>query len=444
MSSPPSAAPEKTLSTVDVVALVVGVVVGASVFETPALVAGNVHTSWGLVGAWLLGGGISLVGALCYAELASAYPDAGGDYYYLRRAFGDEVAFLFAWARLTVIQTGSIALLAFVFGDYATDLWSLGAYSSSLYAAGAVAVLTMTNAIGVHVGTTTQRWLTGGTVGGLIAIIVAGLLWGDPAAAAAPAAEAEGSSTGQFGMAMVLVLITYGGWNEAAYVSAELREVGQNMIRALLISIGVITGLYVLVNLAYVNGLGLAGMSGSEVVASDLMRTIFGASGARLMSLLVVVATLSSTNATIFTGARTLFALGRDFSTFSLLGRWRRSTDTPFNALLVQGAIALLLVGLGAAMRQGFETMVDYTAPVFWTFFLLAGLSLFVLRIQDPDRLRPFKVPLYPLTPLVFCGAAVYMLWSSLAFTGFGALLGVGILLLGLPLLFVPRVQRTT
>jgi len=440
MSAPPTSAPEETLSTTDVVALVVGVVLGASVFETPALVAGNVDTIWGLMGAWLLGGAISLVGALCYAELASAYPNAGGDYFYLHRALGDEVAFLFAWARLTVIQTGSIALLAFVFGDYATDLWSLGAYSSSLYAAAAVAAFTLTNAVGVRIGATTQRWLTGATVGGLVVIIVAGLLWGDPAAAASTAGRG-GTSGGQFGMAMVLVLLTYGGWNEAAYVSAELRDVGKNMVRALLLSIGLITSLYLLVNLSYLSGLGLVGMSESEVVASDLMRTVLGEPGAQLMSLLVVLATLSSTNATIFTGARTIFALGRDFSLFSVLGRWRDATDTPFNALLVQGGLALALVGVGAATRQGFQTMVDYTAPVFWTFFLLAGISLFVLRRRDPDQLRPFQVPLYPLTPLAFCGAAAYMLWSSLAFTGVGALLGVGILLAGVPLLLYHRRQ---
>jgi amino acid transporter len=167
------------------------------------------------------------------------------------------------------------------------------------------------------------------------------------------------------------------------------------------------------------------------------MRAAWGERGANLLSVLVVAAALSSTNATIFTGARTNFALGRDFSLFAVLGRWRADTETPYNALWIQGGIALALVGLGAATRQGFESMVDYTAPVFWLFLLLTGVALFRLRRKEPAARRPFRVPLYPWTPLAFCAAALYMLWSSVAYTGIGALVGVAVLLLGGPLLLM-------
>ncbi len=424
-----------SLSTVDVVALTVGVVIGASVFETPALVAGNTGTGWSMLLAWVLGGGVSIVGALCYAELTTAYPHAGGDYFYFQRAFGDWLAFLFAWARLVVIQTGSIALLAFVFGDYATELWSLGPYSPSLYAALAVAGLTVLNVVGVRQGKHVQRGLTVATIIGLFVLIVAGFFLIPDSAASAAAPTSSGGGTGSFGMAMVFVLLTYGGWNEAAYLSAEVRDLRRNMTQGLFASLGLITGLYLLVNWAYLHGLGLAGMADSQVVAADLMRAALGAPGAQLISLLVVAAALSSTNATIFTGARTSFALGRDFSFFRFLGRWKDDAKTPANALLVQGGIALGLVGVGAATRQGFEAMVDYTAPVFWLFFGLAGVALFILRLTEPEVDRPFRVPLYPWTPLAFCGACVYMLWSSVAYTGIGALLGVGVLLAGIPLL---------
>jgi amino acid transporter len=427
-----------TLSVLDVVALTVGVVIGASIFRTPSLVAESAGHPLLTLGVWALGGGISFVGALCYAELASTYPHAGGDYHYFQRAFGDGVAVLFAWARLAVIQTGSIALLAFIVGDYATELWSLGPHSSALYAAGAVVLLTALNVAGVRLGTTAQRGLTGVTVLGLLLIIGAGLFLGDAAAVpAAPSGEATGASG--FGMAMVFVLLTYGGWNEAAFVSAELHDVRRNMVRALLISLGAITTLYLLVNWAYLKGLGVAGMSGSEAVAADLMRATLGAPGAIALSLIAIVAALSSVNATIFTGARTNFALGRDVSLFAVLGRWNDRADTPANALLVQGGVALALVGVGAWTRQGFESMVDYTAPVFWTFLLLTGVSLFVLRRVDPQTDRSFRVPWYPWTPLAFCLASAYMLWSSLAYTGVGALLGAGVLLAGLPLLKLKR-----
>ncbi len=426
-----------TLSVLDVVALVVGVVLGASIFSNPAPVAESMGSFWSILFVWGLGGVVSLIGAVCYAELASAYPHAGGDYHYFQRAFGDWMAFLFAWARLAVIQTGSIAFIAFVFGDYASQILSLGTYSSSLYAALAVVALTVLNVAGVRLGKTTQRTLTGATILGLLLIVGAGLFLAPESVAEGRASASNGSlSSSQIGGAMVFVLYTYGGWNEAAYVSAELRDVKRNMIRALLISIGLITSLYLLVNWAYLNALGVDGMITTDTVAADLMRVTLGEPGAIVLSLLVCVAALSSTNATIFTGARTNFALGRDTSLFSLLGVWNDRTDTPTNALWVQCGVTLALVGVGAVTRQGFQSMVDYTAPVFWLFFLATGVALFVLRHTESDVARPFQVPLYPLTPILFCLASGYMLWSSLAYTGVGALLGAGVLLIGIPLLW--------
>jgi amino acid transporter len=429
--------PSQTLSVWDVVALVVGVVIGASIFKTPALVAQNVSSSAAIFLVWGLGAGISLVGALCYAELASTYPHAGGDYHFLQRAFGERLSFLFAWARLAVIQTGSIALLAFVFGDYATEIFSLGPYSSALYAALAVGSLTLLNMAGVRPGKKTQQWLTATTVIGLTMIILVGVVYAvysGPQEAAAASTAPEGQSS--LGMAMVFVLLTYGGWNEAAYVSAELRNVGQNMVRSLLLSLGLIGALYILVNASYIWGLGFAGMNSSNAVAADFMRQTVGSTGAHALSLLIAVAALSSTNATIFTGARTSYALGNDFSMFSFLGRWHTRANTPANALLLQGGVVLMLLVMGAVTRQGFESMVDYTAPVFWFFFFLTGISLFILRRQEPNKERPYRVPLYPITPIVFCLAALYMLWSSLTYTGIGALVGVGVLLVGLPVLW--------
>lgn len=436
MNKPGQTKLASTLSTIDVVALTVGVVIGASVFKTPALVAGNTGSGGVMLLAWLLGAGVSLVGALCYAELTTAYPHAGGDYFYFQRAFGGWLAFLFAWARLVVIQTGSITLLAFVFGDYASEIWSLGSYSSSIYAALAILGLTGLNVAGVRQGKQVQRGLTIATIVGLIVIVIAGFFLIPESATEGVASSSSDGGTGSFGMAMVFVLLTYGGWNEAAYLSAEVKDVRRNMTRGLFVSLGLIATLYLLVNWAYLHGLGLANMGASDVVAADLMRAALGEPGAQLLSLLVVAAALSSTNATIFTGARTSFALGRDFSLLGFLGHWEDEAETPANALLVQGGIALALVGVGLATRQGFESMVDYTAPVFWLFFGLAGASLFVLRWKEPEVSRPFRVPLYPLTPLAFCGACAYMLWSSLAYTGIGAVLGVGVLLAGVPLLW--------
>lgn len=429
-----------TLSALDAVALVVGLVVGAGIFETPAVVALNAGSTEVALLTWLLGGGVSLVGALCYGELATAFPHAGGNYHYFMRAFGKGVAFLFAWARMTVIQTGSIAILAFVFGDYASQLFRLGEYSSSLYAGGAIALLTGLNILGIQQGKWTQNFLTATKLLGFLLVIIVGLAVNptSPTSSLANPASQEGA----LGLAMIFVLLTYGGWNEAAYISAELRQVGHNMVRVLLWSLGIITSIYLLINWAFLQGLGLAGTAASDAVAADLMRRALGEPGAIFISLLIVVSALGAANATIITGARTNYALGQDFTLFSSLGRWHDRAQTPTHALVVQGGITLTLVLLGTLTRSGFETMVDYTAPVFWFFFLLSGVSLFVLRLREPQVVRPFRVPLYPLTPLLFCAICAYMLQSSLAYTGIGASVGVAVLLAGVPLLMLAGRHR--
>jgi amino acid transporter len=430
-------APRESLAVTDVVAIVVGIVIGVGIFKTPAMVAANTGSGAQMLLAWLLGGAASLAGALCYAELASTYPHTGGEYHFLTRAFGQHLAFLFAWARMVVLQTGTIALLAIVLGDYASQLATLGHQSSGIYAALVILLMTWVNLRGLQLSKWAQKALALILVLGLVAVIATGL--SVPVALASTAAS-NGHQASAFGLAMVFVLLTYGGWNEAAYISAEVHDVRRNMMRALVASIAIITVLCLLVNLAYLKALGIDAMSRSNVVAADLMRAAFGEGGADLVSLLIVIATLSSINVTMLTGARANYAMALDFPLFSFLGRWQPRTNAPANALLLQGGIALLLVWLGSLGRSGFEAMVEYLSPVFWLFFLLTGLSLFVLRWREPTVPRPFRVPLYPLTPLLFCLTCAYMLYSSLAYTGFYALVGVAVLGAGLPLwFFMPR-----
>ncbi len=462
--------PQPALGMIDAIALIVGIVVGAGIFSFPSLVAGSTSSSTMFLSVWVLGGVVSLIGALCYAELASTFPSAGGDYTFLKKAFGNKLAFLFAWARMSVIQTGAIAILAFIFGDYATQLYSLGAYSPMIYAALIISVLTIINIIGIKFGSGTQKILTGLQFLGILLIIVAGFFFAPAQAETAAAATTNAAApTAAIGMAMVFVLLTFGGWNEAAYISSEMKHGSKQIAKALILGIVIITILYILINLAYLNVLGLEGIAGSKAVAGDVMRLTFGESAAWLIGLMVAIAALTSANATIFTGARTNYALGRDFKIFSPLGKWNDRADAPINAFIVQGVIALALVGLGMWTREGISTIVDYTAPIFWFFFLLVGISLFILRRKEPDVKRPFRVPLYPLTPILFCLACTYLLYSSLAYTGFdkllfaiatgdtaplykivnergfGAFVGVGVLLVGALLLAaLPFIESLT
>jgi amino acid transporter len=401
------AEPKPSLSLTDAVALIVGIVVGAGIFRVPSLVAANAGSETAFLAAWAIGGLVSLVGALCYAELASTFPSAGGDYHFLTRAYGRKLSFLYAWARMSVIQTGSVALLSFIFGDFASQIFRLGEFSSAIYAVLIVVLLTAINIAGIGFGTGTQKLLTAIEVLGVTAVIVAGI------AAAPNETQGAGTQTGTaaFGLTMVFVLLTYGGWNEAAYISAEMRGSRRRIAQALIAGILIVTVLYLLVNMAYLSALGLHGLAQSEAAASDAMRGAFGSFGAQFIGVLVAISAITSANATIFTGARTNYALGRDFPVLSALGKWNESSNAPVNAFLAQGAVALLLIGLGVVTRKGFETIVEYTAPVFWSFFLLTGISLFILRRKEPHIERPFRVPLYPLTPVVFFLSSHYIIY---------------------------------
>lgn len=437
-----AAAPRPTLTVLDAVAMIVGIVIGAGIFKAPSIVAGNVSSEQIFILLWVAGGVISLVGALCYAELGSAFPNTGGEYYFLNRAFGGSIAFLFAWARMSVVQTGAIAAIAFVFGDYATQLLSLGPRSPVIYAMLAVAGITVLNIAGTRESKRLQTVLTIALTCVMIAAIVAGLSSGATPAAAAPA-PSSGPMFSQ--LALIFILLTYGGWNEAAYLTAEIRDGRRNIVRALVLGILVVTVLYVLLNYAYLNVLGLHGMKASKAVAADLMKATLGDGGAIALSLTVMAAALSTLNATVFTGARTNYALGRDYPVFRVLGVWKERSNAPVNALLLQGAVALVLVLLASFTPDGFETMVAYTAPAFWLFFLLTGVSLFVLRRQQPLSESPFRVPVYPLTPALFIAMCAFMLWSSANYAmskdpgSLGAQVGIGVMLLGIPLAWMAR-----
>ena len=416
VSAPQSTAPRPVLSVFDGAMIVVGIVIGAGIFKTPSMVAGVTGSVEWMLTAWVLGGVLTLIGALCYAELASTFPNAGGDYHFLTRAYGRDVSFFFAWARVAVITTGSIALLAFVFGDYMSRVVSLGPNSSAIYAAITVIVLTVLNIIGLRQSARAQNVLTILEVSGLLLVTVAGILVTVPAAAPAEPAAASSGLPPLFGLAMVFVLLTYGGWNEGAYISAEVKGGPRAIVRTLVFAIVVITIVYLAFVLAVLNALGLAGMQASQAVGADVMQAAFGPAGAQLIGVIVGIATLTSINATMIVGARTNYALGRDWPQLSFMSRWQDARNVPIVAFFVQGGIALGLIAFGALQKDGFSAMVEFTAPVFWFFFLLTGVALFVLRFREPTIARPFKVPLYPILPIIFIATCAYLFYSSVTY----------------------------
>lgn len=429
MTSP---APVRTLTTRYVIVVIMAMVIGAGIFKSPALVAANAGSESVVYILWIIGGLISLMGALCYSELASAFAHPGGDYHFLERAWGRRFAFLFAWARFAVINTGAIALLGFVIGDYMNRVIDLGPHGPALYAFASVFLLTAI------------KLLPSGEAGdsALVIVLVLGLL---VLAAAAVKLVIDGTppldpgtpttpSFGSLGYGLVFVLLAYGGWTEAATLSAEVKDGQRGMLRALIISVTLITLLYLLTAWAMLRGLGLAGLASSSAPAADLITRAFGPGAGVVLALAVVAAAVTSVNATIIAGARTTFAASANLPALKWIGRWNPATRSPRNAILAQGLVSLALVGFGAAYK-GFETLVDYTAPVYWTFLIASGLALIRLRLKEPDATRPFRVPLYPALPALFILSSAAMLTSAILYVQGGAFFGLGVLVAGLVIL---------
>jgi amino acid transporter len=438
------AGPAQVLSLGDATAIIVGLIIGAGIFGTPAIVAGAVQSPALMIAVWIAGGVFSVIGALCYAELATAYPSAGGEYHFIGRAYGRSLAFLYGWARMTVIVAGSIAVFAYLFGDYFSRVINLGEYSSALWAGIVVVVLTAINYAGIREGKATQDLFTFLEASGLAVIAVAGLILAPdvpPAPPAAPSGAPWYTGAG-IGSAMVFVLFTYGGWNDAAYISAEVRDPRRNMVRALLYSIGIITLLYVLVNLAYAKGLGFDAMARSDAVAADLLKRVWGPGGEKLISIMIAIAAVTSVNGSMIVGARSNYALGRDWAMMRWLGHWDEASGSPRRAMLAQGAIAFVLVVFGAVQNAGFKGLVEYSLPVFWGFFMLVGVAVFVLRAKEPDAPRPFRVPFYPVTPAIFVASCAYLLYASLAYHRAHALVGLAVLAVGAVILLLASLKR--
>ena len=488
------AAPRRQLTLLDSTSIIVGIIIGSSIYESTPLIANMVPSSgwlqwtlhfgsrslalsvpgvvW-LIGFWVLGGLLSLVGAIVYAELATAYPEAGGDYVYLTRAFGRRLGFLFAWAQLWVVRPGSIGAFAYVFARYANELLPLGKGRLPLtaYAAASILILTAINIVGVKQGKWTQNFLTMAKVLGLVAVVAAGFVWAMPAqAVSAPTAP----TGGDFRLALILILYAYGGWNEMAYVGAEVRNPEKNIVRALVLGTVAVTIIYILINLAFVQALGFEGLRGAKAVAAEVIeKTPIGKTGAKLVSLLICVTALGAINGMVFTGARIYYAMGTDHKLFSWLGQWSPRWGTPARSLLIQAVVTLtLVIGFGLAPstvrkpaqqsdnqvenkqadpvaepsadaprgKSAFDSMVEYTTPVFWFFFLLIGETLFILRDREPEVRRPFRVPWFPRLPIWFYLSSLFMLYSSLSyaieFGTYEALWAVGIVLVGFLLSF--------
>ncbi len=410
--------PQAKLSLWDATSIIVGIIIGSSIYESTPTIAGCMPSVAWLVAAWLLGAGLMVVGALCYAELANAFPRHGGDYVYLTEAFGRQVGFVFAWMQFWIVRPGSIGAVAFVFARYAQQLWPLDDRWRPLmvYAVLSIVVLSCVNLLGLEFGKNAQNSLTALKYLGLAMVVAVGLCYTRPSASIplAPAAAASKPGSLDLPFAMILILFAYSGWNEMAYVATEVREPQKNVLKALLLGSFLVTAIYLLAALSFVHALGLSGVQHSTAVATDVVQLALGSWGGRAISMLICITALGAINGMLFTGSRIFYAMGKDHRLYSWLGRWDDQRHAPVRTLAIQAVVTLaLIIGFGLT-NSSFDKMVCFTSLAFWAFLLLVAVSVMVLRLRHSrGAWWLFPLPVSALLTTVFCLSCGYMVYSS-------------------------------
>ncbi len=406
--------PQRTLSAFDGACIIVGIIIGAGIYQTTPMVAESAGSVQWILGFWVLGGCLALVGALCYVELAMTVTQDGGEYAYLVKAYGKETGSFFAWIEFWIIRPGSTGPMAMLFGNYADKLFPLFPASPDslmgkmFYAVLATAILLTVNLFGLRAGKLTQNALTVFKVLALL-ILVGGSLIAiglSPDVIVPSTVEATAPQQGQsfdgFLLAMVLVMFTYGGWNDMSFVATEIKNPAKNILRALVLGVCTVSVIYLLINIAMLMVLGRAGLAASDTPASDMLKVTIGSGAEKIMALLICITALGAVNGMMFTSARIYHALGNQVSAFAWLGKWNSRLQVPARSLVVQSIVTLaMVIGFGW-QTNGFELLVLFVSPFMWSFFVLLGIAMLVFRYQGLVPRDKFRTPWFPVLPLVF------------------------------------------
>ncbi|GEN10362.1 amino acid/polyamine/organocation transporter, APC superfamily [Myxococcus fulvus] len=422
------------------VMLVIGGIIGSGIFLNPAIVAQRVHTPGLTLGAWLLGGGVALIGAFIYGELGQRIPKAGGSYVYLRDAFGELPAFLNAWGLLLMIATGAIAAVAVTFANYTLAWTGLPTDYRLPLAIGAIVLLSGINYFGVRPGALTQNVFTVLKLVALAVLVGAGLLLTGAAPVQTVASEPPDSIVLALGAALVPVLFSYGGWQQTNFVAEELVEPERNLPRALLLGVIGVVGVYLLANLTYLRTLGAGGLAASSAPAADALGRLLGPAGRTFITAGVALSTFGFLNLVILVSPRVYQAMAADGLFFPWMARLHPRHHTPAAAIVFQAAWAILLTGTGT-----YGELLDYVVFADWLVFGATAATLFVYRAREKRGQAPrvsYRVPGHPLTPLLFIAAALYVVVGSTASNPLNALKGTLLLGAGVPVFLYWRRRR--
>ena len=407
------------------------------------------------IGIWTIGGLLALVGAVCFAELTTRFPNqVGGDYVYLKAAYGKPVAFMFAWTAFWIIRPGNICIMALVFAEYfGKAAEGLIGEQSIWVAVAVIAILSGVNLSGIRPGIRTQNTLTIAKLAGIACVIAVPVLpeWFGTTAAALPVSPETAASShapGSLMLGIVFVMFTMSGWNDLALVAGEIKRPEVNLHRALVCATATVTLIYLIFNIALYTGLGYQGMSESSTVATDLVLSTanrLGDSpladflrrfGYRLVAALVCVSCLGAINGMIITSPRIYYSVGLDFRAFAFLAKWDRQRGVPWQAVLVQSAVTIVLILVTLGRPNGVEEVVTATTPFFYSFFACSVFTIFIFRWREmhTDNKKIQHVPLYPLPPIVFLGVCAMICYSSVNYIVYRQLLTLTLVLGGLML----------
>jgi APA family basic amino acid/polyamine antiporter len=427
----------RRLGPFDATMVVMGGIIGSGIFINPYLVARQLHTPALILGAWLAGGVVALLGALVYAELAALRPEVGGQYAYLRDALHPSVAFLYGWALLLVVQSGGMAAVAITFARYAIELTGIAAPDWAI-AVLALAVLTLINCLGVRSGSNTQNLLMMLKIAAILTLVIAGFaLVRDSRMRFEPLLDPPASLglLAAFGAAMTPVMFAYGGWQTASFMSGELRRPSRDLAIGLVAGVLGVVLLYLAVNVVCMRVLGIEGLAATTTPASAVMERLLGGAGAKLIAVGIAISTLGFLSQGILTAPRVYLAMAEDRVFFRRVGWIHPKTHVPVVAIILQAVVAIVI-----AVSGRYEQILNYVVSVDFIFFGLTGLSLFVLRRREAGA--TFRVPGHPVTTALFVAACWAVALSTMWGAPANSLIGLAILAAGLPVYLLWRRPR--
>lgn len=424
----PDAILTRRLGILSSTALVVGTVIGTGIFLVPSMMVRDLPSPIAILAAWVVGGVMSYLGALAYAELGTMFPSTGGQYIFLRESFGPMLAFLCGWTLFLVVMTGEIAFLATGFATYLRSFINMNGIEVRAVAVGVIAIFTLINCRGLQLGSTVQNLLTALKLFG-IAILVFAVFFSTQPSHLHLATKISDFHPRQFGLALAMALIAYDGWNTLSFVNGEIRNPSRTIPIALCVGVATCTAVYVIVTASYLRIMPLSAIASSTRVGSDAALRVLGHKGAALITIVILISILGSANGTILTSPRLYFAQARDGLFFARFSEIDPRFQTPSFAILMQGLWASVL-----ALTGSYELLASYAVFCAWFFYLLIVVGLMILRTQNPALPRPYRMWGYPVTPLLFAAVTLWFLIDNLVLNPIPSVSGLIVVASGVPI----------